>query len=346
MSLGATRPDAILNPGETGDRSEIEDRTKNGLDHGMATHSLDPSPETIHWGHFDATIPPRLTVDSGDEVVIDTLSGGRDDWSGDISHLRPVHREIIETMQPVEGPHILTGPIAVRGAEPGDTLEVKIKKIELTADHGYNLIRVNRGTLPDEFLKNNQRTLPIDRKAMVCRLPWGADVPLRPFFGILAVAPSAEKGRISSIPPGEFGGNLDNKELLEGTSVFLPVFVPGANFSTGDGHAVQGDGEMDVTALETCMKGTFELILHKRQGLNFPRAITPTHFITMGCDPDLDVASQQASHNMLSWLEELTGWKREEAYVFCSFACDLHITQGVNRSKGVHAMVRRSLINR
>ncbi|MEO6845807.1 MAG: acetamidase/formamidase family protein [Chthoniobacterales bacterium] len=310
----------------------------------MAKHTLNSAPETVHWGHFDAAIPPRITIDSGDEIVIDTVSGGRDDIGEDISIASPDHQKIIETMAPLEGPHILTGPVAVRGAEPGDTLEVRVKKIELTVDWGYNLIRINRGMLPKEFLENRQRLLPIDRKAMTVRLPWGIDVPLSPFFGILGVAPARELGRVSSIPPDVFGGNLDNKELIPGSSLFLPVYVPGANFSTGDGHAVQGDGEMDVTALETCMKGTFDLIVHKNKPLNFPRAITPTHYIAMGCDPDFNIASEKASHNMLNWLEELTGWKREEAYVFCSFACDLHITQGVNRSKGVHAMVRRDLL--
>ncbi len=311
----------------------------------MATHHLDSTPETVHWGHFDARIPARLTVDSGDDVVIDTVSGGRDDLGGDLSLASPAHRRIIESLAPLDGPHILTGPIAVRGAEPGDTLEVRIKSIELTADWGYNLVRQGRGTLPEEFPSDNQRTLPIDRRAGTVRLPWGAEIPLRPFFGILAVAPAAELGRVSSVPPGEFGGNLDNKELLPGCSVFLPVFVPGANFSTGDGHAVQGDGEMDVTALESCMKGTFQLVLHKRLRLEFPRAVTPTHYIAMGCDPDLDAAVRKASHAMLDWLQELTGWEREEAYVFCSLACDLRITQVVNRTKGVHAMVRRELID-
>lgn len=310
----------------------------------MATHHLDPTPETVHWGHFDARIPARLTIESGDEVVIDTVSGGRDDIGGDLAIASPAHRRIIEALAPLDGPHILTGPLAIRGAEPGDTLEVRLKSIELTADWGYNLVRRGRGALPEEFSRDNQRTLPIDRKAGTVRLPWGAEVPLKPFFGILAVAPAPECGRISSVPPGAFGGNLDNKELLPGSSVFLPVFVPGANFSTGDGHAVQGDGEMDVTALESCMKGTFQFVLHKGAGLDFPRAITPTHYITMGCDPDLDAAVAQASHRMLDWLQDLTGWEREEAYVFCSLACDLRITQVVNRTKGVHAMVRRDLI--
>jgi len=312
----------------------------------MARHHLDPSPSTVHWGHFDAAIPPRLTIESGDEVIIDTVSGGKDDIGGDLSIARPIHREIIEKVPRIEGPHILTGPVAIRGAQPGDTLEVQILDIEIRADWGYNLMHPGRGTLPEEFPCDRQRTLPIDLARMVTRLPWGAEIPLQPFFGILAVAPRPELGRVSSVPPAEFGGNLDNKELRPGSSIFLPVFVPGANFSTGDGHAVQGDGEMDLTALETCMRGTFRFVLHPGRKLDFPRALTPTHYITMGCDPDLDLATRQASHRMLDWLQQLTGWSREEAYVFCTFACDLRVTQFVNLSKGVHAMVRRDLLEK
>jgi acetamidase/formamidase len=309
----------------------------------MAHHHLIASPDTVHWGHLDARIPARLFVDSGDQVVIDTFSGGKDDWGGDLAILSPAHREIIEKVPRIAGPHILTGPVAVNGAEPGDTLEVRIKDIELSTDWGYNLIHPGRGTLPEEFPIERQRTLPINRQSMTTKLPWGPTIPLRPFFGILAASPPMKRGMLSSVPPENFGGNMDNKELIPGSSLFLPVFVPGANFSTGDGHAVQGDGEMDLTALETCMRGTFELVLHKRF-LNFPRAITPTHYISMGFNPDLNLATQQASSNMLTWLEEMTGWKREEAYTFCTFACDLHVTQFVNKNKGVHAMVRRELI--
>lgn len=311
----------------------------------MALHNLNASPETIHWGFLDANLPPRLTVESGDEVVIETFSGGRDEVGGNLSKIRPAHRQIIETMTPVDGPHILTGPVAVRGAEPGDTLEVRIRSIKLTEDWGYNVMRAGRGTLPEEFPTGAHQILPINRQAMTTQLPWGADIPLQPFFGTIAVAPAPERGRLSSVPPGEFGGNIDNKELLPGSSLFLPVFVPGANFSAGDGHAVQGDGEMDLTALETNMRGTFELVLHKHRPLTFPRAISPMHYISMGCNPDLDLAAQQASHNMLDWLQELKGWSREEAYVFCSLACDLHVTQLVNRTKGIHAMVRRDLLD-
>jgi len=307
-------------------------------------HTLHPSPATVHWGHFDAKIPPRLTVDSGDTVTVVTVSGGAVEV-GDVARMVPAHREIVEKLKPHLGPHILTGPVAVRGAEPGDTLEVRIKAIELSVDWGWNVIRPLRGTLPEDFPSFRQELIPIDRKAMTAKPAWGPAIPLRPFFGIVAVAPRAEYGTISSIEPREFGGNMDNKELVPGSSLFLPVFVPGANFSCGDGHAVQGDGEVCLTALETCLDGTFELVLHKGRRLAFPRAVTPTHYIAMGMDPDLDDAAKQALRDMIRWLVEMKGWKPDEAYVFCSLACDLHVTQLVDGNKGVHAMVARNLVD-
>jgi acetamidase/formamidase len=306
-------------------------------------HTLLPSPETVHWGHFDAKIPPRLTVDSGDTVTVVTVSGGAVEV-GDIARMGPAHREIVEKVKPLLGPHILTGPVAVRGAEPGDTLEVRIRAIELSVDWGWNIIRPLRGTLPEDFPNFRQEFIPIDRKAMTAKLRWGPTLPLRPFFGILAVAPRPEYGMISSVEPREFGGNIDNKEFVPGSSLFLPVFVPGANFSCGDGHAVQGDGEVCLTALETCLDGTFELVLHKGRKLAFPRAVTPTHYIAMGMDPDLDDAAKQALRDMIRWLVEMKGWKPDEAYVFCSLACDLHVTQLVDGNKGIHAMVARNLV--
>jgi len=308
-----------------------------------ARHVLNPSPETVHWGHFDAKIPARLEVDSGDTVVVDTVSGWGDVM--DVALFRPDHLEIVTKMKPILGPHILTGPIAVRGAVPGDVLEVRIQAIELTVDWGWNIIRPLRGTLPEDFPNFERRTLPLDRKAMTTKLPWGPSVPLQPFFGILATAPRPEYGMISSIEPREFGGNVDCKEYVAGTSLFLPVFVPGANFSAGDGHAVQGDGEVCLTALETCLKGTFELVLRKDMRLAMPRAITPTHYITLGLDPDLDNASKQALRDMIAWLVQMAGWTPSEAYVFCSLACDLHVTQTVDGNKGIHAMVSRKLIS-
>ena len=310
----------------------------------MAQHRLAPSLENVHWGFFDAKLPPRLTVDPGDTVVVDTVSG----WpevAPDPKLYRPDHYEIATKLKPVLGAHILTGPIAVRGAEPGDTLEVRIKAIRLTADWGWSVIRPLRGSLPEDFPEFQRWTIPIDRKSLTAKLPWGPTVPLQPFFGILATAPRPEYGRISSIEPREFGGNVDCKEYAAGTSVFLPVFVPGANFSAGDGHAVQGDGEVCLTALETCLEGTFELVLHKGMKLAMPRALTPTHYITLGFDTDLDDAAKQALRDMIAWLVQIKGWKPAEAYVFCSLACDLHVTQLVDGNKGTHAMVARSLID-
>jgi len=306
-----------------------------------ALHRLDPTLDTVHWGYLDAALPARLEVDSGDTVVVDTLSG----WGDvvDLDRLTPVHRQIATTLAPSPGPHILTGPIAVRGAEPGDTLEVRIDAIELTADWGWNVIRPLRGTLPEDFPILRKRVLPIDRAAMTTRLDWGPTLPLQPFFGILATAPRPVYGRVSSVEPREFGGNIDCKEFVAGTSLFLPVFVPGANFSAGDGHAVQGDGEVCLTALETCLRGTFTLTLHKRMGLAMPRAVTPTHYLTLGLDPDLDDAARQALRDMIAWLVEMQDWAPDEAYAFCSLACDLHVTQLVDGNKGIHAMVRRDL---
>lgn len=306
------------------------------------THYLNPTPQTVHWGHFNASIPAVLQVESGDEVVIDTFSGGMSEVA-DPSLFLPEHRLIVDTVPQIMGPHILTGPVHVKGAEPGDTLEVRILDIELTTDWGWNIIRPLKGALPEDFPNLSRRVIPIDRQSNMARLPWGIDVPLRPFFGIIGVAPPPAYGLVSSVEPREYGGNIDNKEFIPGTSLFLPVFVPGANLSVGDGHAVQGDGEVCLTALETCLKGRFQVIVHK-QSLNFPRAITPTHYISMGMDVDLDDAAKQALRNMIKWLTEIKPWTAEEAYVFCSLACDLHVTQLVDGNKGIHAMVSRSVI--
>ena len=306
------------------------------------THFLNPTPQTVHWGHFNAAIPAVLEVASGDELVIDTFSGGMSEVA-DPTLFRPEHRLIVDTVPQILGPHILTGPVHVSGADPGDTLEIRILDIELTTDWGWNIIRPLKGALPEDFPNLSRRVIPIDRQANVARLPWGVDIPLRPFFGIIGVAPPPAYGLVSSVEPREYGGNIDNKEFIPGTSLFLPVFVPGANLSVGDGHAVQGDGEVCLTALETCLKGRFQVIVHK-QSLNFPRAITPTHYIAMGMDVDLDDAAKQALRNMIKWLTEIKPWTAEEAYVFCSLACDLHVTQLVDGNKGIHAMVSRGIL--
>ncbi len=308
----------------------------------MVHHRLDPMPKTVHWGYFDGSLPHVHEIESGDTITIDTVSG----WSdvADPAIMTPVHRDILASIPPGPGPHILTGPVSVKGALPGDVLEVRIKDIELTADWGWNVMRPLRGALPEDFPITVKRVLEIDRKAMVTKLPWGPLIPLQPFFGILATAPPVHYGRLSTVEPREFGGNIDCKEFCVGTSLFLPVFVPGAGFSAGDGHAVQGDGEVCLSALETYLKGTFEIVLHKGFSLPMPRAITPTHFITLGLNVDLDQAAEQALRDMIAWLVEMEGWEKSEAYSFCSLACDLRVTQLVDGNKGIHAMVDRNLL--
>jgi acetamidase/formamidase len=317
----------------------------------MATHRLLPTPETVRWGMFDASFPAVLTVASGDTVVLECVSGGPEVMppAGSGLAIPPALSAIHAANLPRAGGHILTGPVAVAGAEPGDMLEVKIEKIEFGADWGYCGFRPLLGTLPEDFPERYLSHIPIDRARKVCHLPWGTELPLAPFFGVMGVAPPPNYGTISSKEPREHGGNLDNKELGEGSTLFLPVWVPGANFSAGDGHGVQGDGEVCINALEICLTGTFTLTLHKGHGakntlLRFPRAETATHFITMGMNEDLDIAMKQALREMIAFICGRSNLSRQQAYQFCSLAVDFHVTQTVNGEKGIHGLLKKGLL--
>ena len=305
---------------------------------------LPASVETCHWGAFDAALPPVLTVRSGQRFTVATVSGGAPVLPPAGFHVPPELLDI-HARSPMLAPgHILTGPVAVEGAMPGDTLEVRIIDVKLRQDWGYNLIRPLAGTLPEDFDAYRHLNIPLDAERMVAKLPWGLDLPLHPFFGVMGVAPPAHWGRISTIQPRAHGGNLDNKELGPGSSLYLPVHVPGALFSCGDGHGAQGDGEVCVTAIETALLGTFQLVLHKGQRLAWPRGETATHWITMGMDPDLDQCLAMALRDMIVLLGEKAGLSREDAYTLCSLAADFRITQSVNGHRGVHGMMRKSLL--
>ena len=304
---------------------------------------LAASPETCHWGFFDATLAPQLTVRSGTTVEIETLSGGPDVLPPEGFHVAPALRDIHARSERMLPGHILTGPVAVEDAEPGDVLEVRIEAVELGADWGFNFIRPLAGTLVDDFHEARLLNIPLDRERMTGSLPWGLDLPLRPFFGVMGVAPLPSWGRVSSIQPRAFGGNLDNKELVAGTTLFLPVFAPGGLFSCGDGHGVQGDGEVCVTAIETALTGTFTLILRKDLRFTYPRAETPDHYVTMGMDPDLDQCVIMALRDMIVLLGQVAGLGREDAYTLCSLAADLRVTQTVNGYKGVHCMIPKAI---
>ncbi len=310
----------------------------------MAHHDLPSTPETVHWGYFEASRRAVLEVDSGDTVTIHCLSAEPEDLPPEPFEVPPEHREVHAHCERGPGPHFMTGPVWVGGAEAGDVLEVRILECKLRQDWGWNLIQPLLGTLPEDFTEQRRLHIPIDREAMVARLPWGAEVPLRPFFGVMGVAPPPNWGRISSIQPRAHGGNMDNKELVAGTTLFLPVFNPGALFSAGDGHAVQGDGEVCLTALETCMTGTFELIVRKDLSLAMPRAETPGHYLTMGMNEDLDAAAKQALREMITLIRERANLSAEDAYTLCSLATDMRITQLVDGNKGVHAMLPKMLL--
>ena len=312
----------------------------------MTHHHLHSSPETCHWGFFEAKLKPVLTIASGDEVTIDTISGGPE-VVPDRSRFRvpPELAEVHAKSERMVPGHILTGPVAVAGAEPGDVLEVEILDVQLRQDWGFNLIRPLAGTLPDDFHEARLINIPLDQTRMVGRLPWGLDLPLAPFFGVMGVAPPPAWGRITSLIPRAMGGNLDNKELTPGAKLYLPVFVPGALFSCGDGHGVQGDGEVCVTAIETALQGRFRLTLRKDLRLGYPRAETPTHYMTMAMDPDLDQCVVRALRDMIVLLGEKRNLSREDAYTLCSLAADLRVTQTVNGSKGIHCMIAKAVVH-
>ena len=310
----------------------------------MAHHKLLPSVETCHWGYFDAAEAPVLTVKSGDSVTIDTVTGNRQSLPDpEKFFIPPALGPILDTLTPV-GPHILTGPVYVEGAKPGMVLEVRIKAVEVIQDWGFNLIAPLLGTLPHDFDEARTVILPLDTKRGVGTMPWGLELPLKPFFGVMGVAPPAGWGRITSVAPQATGGNLDNKELVAGSTLYLPVFTEGGLFSCGDGHGCQGDGEVCVTAIETALAGTFEFVVREDLSFRYPRAETPTHFITMGMDPDLDQCAVMALRDMIALIGEQRGLSREDAYMLCSLAGDLHVTQTVNGSKGVHMMLEKALL--
>ncbi|MGX7705209.1 acetamidase/formamidase family protein [Methylobacterium sp. Gmos1] len=310
------------------------------------THRLTASPETCRWGYLDASVRPVLTIRSGERVTIETVSGGPDALPPAGFHVPPELRAIHAAETGIPTGHILTGPVAIEGARPGDVLEVRILDVALRQDWGFNRHRPLAGTLPDDFPVFHHMNIPLDRERLTARMPWGLDIPLSPFFGVMAVAPPPAWGRCTSIIPRAFGGNLDNKELTAGSTLFLPVFTEGALFSCGDGHGAQGDGEVNVTAIETALSGTFEFALRRDLRLTIPRAETPTHVITMGLDPDLDRCAERALREMIDLVVARAGITRDEAYALCSIAADLRVTQTVNQHKGVHCMLRKDYLGR
>lgn len=308
---------------------------------GMTTHRLEPDERTLH-GVFSPDLPPVLTVDSGDTVVFRTLDAG---W-----HLEPhpapgVRGRRIER----DGAgHALCGPVFVRGAEPGTTLEVRIRRLRpgswgwTRAGGGDTELNRRLGVAeePAHFA-----LWQLDPDRMVGRDQLGHTVRLRPFMGVLGTAP-AEPGEHSTTPPRPCGGNMDCRELVEGSSLLLPVLVPGALFSAGDGHAAQGDGEVSGTAIECPMDACeLTLVVHRDLAIAMPRAETPAGALTFGFDPDLNEAMAVALDAMLELMTERLDLGRREALALASVVVDLRITQVANGTWGVHALLPHEAVS-
>ena len=313
------------------------------------TATLPGPPSTVVWGYYSAKAKPVLTVHSGDTVRIQTLST-----------CGPTERMIEEGVAPADipaynaeiyrevkdrgpGGHILTGPVDIAEAEPGDVLEVQILKIDIDVPFACNGFGTGRGFLPNDYPYSRRKIIPLDREKMTAKFAPGIEIPLHPFFGSMGVAPPESAGRLDSAPPWMHAGNVDNKELVAGTTLYIPVHAKGALFEAGDGHAGQGNGEVDITAMETFLSGTFRFIVHKDRHLLWPRAETPTSYISMGFSPDLKEATTLAVRDMIDFLVEEKHMSRDEAYMLTSVAVDVDITQLVDGNVGVHAMCPKSI---
>jgi acetamidase/formamidase len=309
-------------------------------------YRLEATPENICVGYFDNRREPALRLESGDTVYVETLNHfgdgiSRASGTDDIVEFRKRAKQY--------GPHTVTGPIFVEDAEPGDALAIAIGDIR-PRRHGYNFNMPGKefpvlGALPDEFPDGQIRHFDLDLERKELVFSQGIHVPLRPFPGIVAVS-AAEGECVSTIAPGDFGGNMDLKELTTGSILYLPVLVDGALLWVGDAHAAQGDGEVNLTAVE-CAFESIELTVSVVKGasLKLPRAETDSHWITMGFHPDLDEAFRIALKEMIEFLVEQKGLTRLDAYSLASIAVDFRITQVVDGNKGVHGMLPKSIFN-
>jgi acetamidase/formamidase len=319
--------------------------------HPPKTYRLEVTPNTVAYGYYWSDAAPVLHIDSGDIIDVDTLltntpaglakAGVPDDKIQ--ASLKAVVSEVTGDRKGPGG-HILTGPVYVEGAEAGDVLEVRILSIDLALDYGYNGCS---GYLPENCDKEVPiKILQLDRKKMTAQFLPGIVVPLKPFYGSIGVAPAPEIGRLSSNPPGRHAGNLDNRELVAGSTLLIPIFAKGALFEIGDGHAAQGDGEVDQTAIETSLRGRLQLTVRKDMKLTWPRAETKTDYISMATDPDLATATKAAIQGMVDFLVDDKKLTRHQAYQLVSVAGNVAVTQLVDKPNlGVHVRLPKSIFS-
>lgn len=318
---------------------------------GPQTYTLKATPKTVAWGYYDAATPPVLRIHSGDTVVFETLitnsPAGLEKAGVPADQVQQSLRDIYkEVTNKGPGGHILTGPVYVEGAEPGDTLEVRIQKIDLAIPYAYNGFRAGAGFLTNDFPYARTKIIPLDKERMTANFAPGIEIPLHPFFGSMGEAPPESYGRLNSAPPWIQAGNMDNKELVAGSTLYLPVHAPGALFLIGDGHAGQGNGEVDITAIETSLVGTIQFVVRKDFKISYPCAETPTHYISMGFDDDLSEATRLAVRHMVEFLVNEKHLSRDDAYMLTSVAGDVDISELVDGNKGVHVMMPKAIFTK
>lgn len=329
-----------------------------------ADYHVPLTPETAIIGHFSATKAPVIRVPSGAIVSIDGGGGVRwengkasigDDWLKD-NHipatletcpaLGETARVLAQTPRApgIPSGHLLVGPVYVEGAEPGDTLEIRILDVTPRIPYGTVVAMPGKGGLADSVPRFYSKVVVLDLKRNAGIFDDRVDVPLAPFMGVMATCPPDSEGpNRKSGPPGAFGGNLDCKSLAAGSTLYLPVFQKGALFYTGDSHAAQGDGEVTISAIETANTCTLQFIVHKGMTLKLPRAETATHFLAFGLDPDLNKAMRQAILETIAILKEREGYDFFQAYALASIGVDFHVTQVVDGTQGVHGMIPKRL---
>ena len=318
---------------------------------GGKAHVVESTKQTVHLGVLDATLPPILEIDSGDEIVYPNT------WSHFLGELQPgvpIQRLAdLRVANPGKGPHSIIGPVAVKGAEPGDLLEIQFLEVAPVgwAANFNNPGSLGTGALPDLFPDGQVKYVKLDLGAMTTQFSPAIRLRLEPFQGTFGVAaPDGFMGSttrvVSSVPPGPHGGNMDLREMGKGSRLFVPVWQPGALIFTGDSHALQGDGEVNLTALETAMREVrVRVVLHRRAGWAWPFVETPTHWIATGMDKDLNMAQRIAVVNAIDFLSRRAGLSRLDAYALCSVAVSFRVTQVVDVNKGVHAMIPKEIFD-
>jgi acetamidase/formamidase len=328
---------------------EVEGSSQRRAGEGRV-HVVESNNQTVHLGVFDTTLPPILKVDSGDTISFTNT------WSHFLNQLQPgVSIDKLAELRksnPGRGPHSIIGPIEVNKAEPGDVLEVRYIRIR---PFNWGAVFNNPGSLgtgllAQDYPQGQVKYLDLDLKTMRAQFAPEIHLPLKPFQGTLGLAPPdryyppVSPGVTSSVPPGPHGGNVDLSEMSEGSTMFIPVWKPGALIFTGDSHAVQGDGEINLSALETRMQELrIQVVLHKQKNFSWPIAETSTHWITLGLDKDLNVAMAAAARNAIKFLASRAKLTELDAYALCSIGVSFRVTQVVDIVRGVHALIPKGL---